>query len=188
MGVAGRALAQDRYAWEAIGRRLLEIYERDRRMNERQTAAPPLASVERGPASPSRSSSLWLVAVMLWWRGPSWQRDRRRIPASHVGSGSRSRSASTSPRSCARVRLAHGDPTGDAPAASRQMLVFSAFSVGPFANAVLPGRIGELARVAVLNRKMPKSEGPVGDARRHRLRAPRLRPRAGPAPHRSTSW
>src|SRR5207302_1333248 len=30
------------------------------------------------------------------------------------------------------------------------MLVFSAFSVGLFANAVLPGRIGELARVAVL--------------------------------------
>jgi glycosyltransferase involved in cell wall biosynthesis len=27
MGVAGRQLAQERYAWEAIGRRLLEIYE-----------------------------------------------------------------------------------------------------------------------------------------------------------------
>jgi phosphatidylinositol alpha-mannosyltransferase len=27
MGVAGRALAQDRYAWEAIGRRLLAIYD-----------------------------------------------------------------------------------------------------------------------------------------------------------------
>ena len=35
-------------------------------------------------------------------------------------------------------------------------LVFSAFSVGLFANAVLPGRIGELARVAVLNRRMPQ--------------------------------
>jgi uncharacterized protein (TIRG00374 family) len=38
------------------------------------------------------------------------------------------------------------------------MLVFSAFSVGLFANAVLPGRIGELARVAVLNRRMPEQE------------------------------
>ena len=38
-------------------------------------------------------------------------------------------------------------------------LVFSAFSVGLFANAVLPGRIGELARVAVLNRKLPEQEG-----------------------------
>ena len=38
----------------------------------------------------------------------------------------------------------------------RFALVFSAFSVGLFANAVLPGRIGELARVAVLNRRMPQ--------------------------------
>lgn len=36
------------------------------------------------------------------------------------------------------------------------MLVFSAFCVGLLANAVLPGRIGELARVAVLNRRMPQ--------------------------------
>jgi glycosyltransferase 2 family protein len=39
------------------------------------------------------------------------------------------------------------------------VLVFSAFSVGLFANAVLPGRIGELARVAVLNRKLPRRLG-----------------------------
>jgi glycosyltransferase 2 family protein len=38
-------------------------------------------------------------------------------------------------------------------------LVFSAFSVGLFANAVLPGRIGELARVAVLNRKFQIGRG-----------------------------
>ncbi|MFN2467791.1 MAG: lysylphosphatidylglycerol synthase domain-containing protein, partial [Gaiellaceae bacterium] len=37
-------------------------------------------------------------------------------------------------------------------------LVFSAFSVGLFANAVLPGRVGELARVAVLTRKLPGRE------------------------------
>ena len=39
------------------------------------------------------------------------------------------------------------------------LLVFSAFSVGLFANAVLPGRIGELARVAVLTRKLPRWRG-----------------------------
>jgi glycosyltransferase 2 family protein len=33
--------------------------------------------------------------------------------------------------------------------------VFSAFSIGLMANAVLPGRIGELARVAVLSRHLP---------------------------------
>ena len=41
----------------------------------------------------------------------------------------------------------------------RLPLVFSAFGVGLFANAVLPGRIGELARVAVLTRKMPGRKG-----------------------------
>jgi uncharacterized membrane protein YbhN (UPF0104 family) len=37
--------------------------------------------------------------------------------------------------------------------------VFSAFCVGLFANAVLPGRVGELARVAVLARRMPGRKG-----------------------------
>jgi uncharacterized protein (TIRG00374 family) len=41
----------------------------------------------------------------------------------------------------------------------RPLTVFSAFSVGLFANAVLPGRIGELARVAVLVRKLPRRKG-----------------------------
>jgi glycosyltransferase 2 family protein len=52
-------------------------------------------------------------------------------------------------------------------------LVFSAFSVGLFANAVLPGRIGELARVAVLTRKLPRREGAwatlVGTVFAHRV-------------------
>jgi len=38
-------------------------------------------------------------------------------------------------------------------------LVFSAFCVGLFANAVLPGRVGELARVAVLRRRIPGRKG-----------------------------
>jgi uncharacterized protein (TIRG00374 family) len=38
----------------------------------------------------------------------------------------------------------------------RFQLVFSAFCVGLLANAVLPGRIGELARVAVLTRRMDR--------------------------------
>jgi uncharacterized protein (TIRG00374 family) len=37
----------------------------------------------------------------------------------------------------------------------RYPLVFSAFCVGLFANAVLPGRVGEIARAAVLRRRMP---------------------------------
>jgi uncharacterized protein (TIRG00374 family) len=38
-------------------------------------------------------------------------------------------------------------------------LVFSAFCVGLFANATLPGRVGELGRVAVLARRMPGRKG-----------------------------
>jgi uncharacterized membrane protein YbhN (UPF0104 family) len=45
------------------------------------------------------------------------------------------------------------------PPQPRYRTVFAAFSVGLFANAVLPGRIGELARVAVLNRRMPARRG-----------------------------
>jgi len=37
--------------------------------------------------------------------------------------------------------------------------VFSAFSIGLLANAVLPGRIGEVARVAVLTRRTPLRRG-----------------------------
>jgi uncharacterized membrane protein YbhN (UPF0104 family) len=55
----------------------------------------------------------------------------------------------------------------------RATLVFSAFSVGLFANAVLPGRIGELARVAVLTRKLPGRKGAwatlVGTVFAHRV-------------------
>lgn len=55
----------------------------------------------------------------------------------------------------------------------RAPLVFSAFSVGLFANAVLPGRIGELARVAVLTRKLPERKGAwatlVGTVFAHRV-------------------
>ncbi len=59
------------------------------------------------------------------------------------------------------------------PPRPRSLLVFSAFSVGLFANAVLPGRIGELARVAVLTRKLPGRKGAwatlVGTVFAHRV-------------------
>ena len=51
--------------------------------------------------------------------------------------------------------------------------VFSAFGIGLLANAVLPGRIGELARVAVLRRSLPHGRGTsgalVGTVFAHRL-------------------
>jgi uncharacterized protein (TIRG00374 family) len=52
-------------------------------------------------------------------------------------------------------------------------LVFSAFCVGLFANAVLPGRVGELARAAVLRRRIPGRKGAtatlIGSVFAHRV-------------------
>ncbi len=52
-------------------------------------------------------------------------------------------------------------------------LVFSAFSVGLFGNAVLPGRVGEIARVAVLRRHLTNRKGTtatlVGSVFAHRM-------------------
>lgn len=52
-------------------------------------------------------------------------------------------------------------------------VVFSAFSVGLFANAVLPGRVGELARVVVLRRRLPGRKGTtatlIGSVFAHRM-------------------
>jgi uncharacterized protein (TIRG00374 family) len=60
-----------------------------------------------------------------------------------------------------------------APPHPRFPLVFSAFSVGLFANAVLPGRVGELARVAVLRRRLIGRKGTtatlVGSVFAHRM-------------------
>ncbi len=55
----------------------------------------------------------------------------------------------------------------------RYRYVFSAFSVGMLGNAALPGRIGELARVGVLNRHMNRRRGMwatlVGTVVAHRI-------------------
>ncbi|HZP74022.1 MAG TPA: lysylphosphatidylglycerol synthase transmembrane domain-containing protein [Gaiellaceae bacterium] len=52
-------------------------------------------------------------------------------------------------------------------------LVFSAFCVGLFGNAVLPGRVGELARVAVLRRRLSGPRGTtatlIGSVFAHRM-------------------
>lgn len=53
--------------------------------------------------------------------------------------------------------------------------VFSAFFVGIFANGVLPGRVGEVARIGVLMRRMPERDRPglwqafIGSVLAHRI-------------------
>ena len=54
--------------------------------------------------------------------------------------------------------------------------------VGLFANAVLPGRVGEVGRVAVLARRMPGRKGGWGGAGRDGVRAPHARHRPGGPP------
>ena len=73
------------------------------------------------------------------------------------GSGSPPRSGSTCSRSSARSFAWHTViDQAMPPPRPRFPLVFSAFCVGLLANAVLPGRVGELARVAVLTRRTPR--------------------------------
>src|ERR1043166_5273699 len=113
------------------------------------------------------------VFAVIWWRGPSWSAVsdaftvvRWRWVFMAIGLNLLSVVA----RSIAwRTVIDQAVP----PPGPRYRLVFAAFSVGLFANAVLPGRIGELARVAVLNRRMANRRGTwvtlVGTVFAHRV-------------------
>jgi uncharacterized protein (TIRG00374 family) len=99
------------------------------------------------------------VVALLWWRGPAWGAVGDAFGAVEwrwVAAAVALNLLSVIVRAVAwRTVIVQAFP-GPPPSFP---LVFSAFSVGLFANAVLPGRIGELARVAVLNRRMPRQEG-----------------------------
>jgi uncharacterized protein (TIRG00374 family) len=94
------------------------------------------------------------VVALLWWRGPAWSGVADAFGAVEwhwVAAAVGLNLLSVMVRALAwRTVIVQAMP---APHPS-YMLVFSAFSVGLFANAVLPGRIGELARVAVLTRRL----------------------------------
>jgi len=94
------------------------------------------------------------LVALVWWRGPDWHLVGHafdRVSWEWVIVAFGLNLLSVIARAIAwRVVIGQSMP----PPHPRFPLVFSAFSVGLFANAVLPGRIGELARVAVLTRKM----------------------------------
>lgn len=96
------------------------------------------------------------VVALLWWRGPAWNGVVDAFTAVEwhwVAAAVGFNLLSVLVRAIAwRTVIVQAMP----PPHPSFPLVFSAFSVGLFANAVLPGRIGELARVAVLNRRMPQ--------------------------------
>ena len=113
------------------------------------------------------------LVALVWWRGPEWGAVADAFTAARwewVVAAVGLNLLSVIVRAIAwRTVIAEALP----PPHPRLPLVFSAFSVGLFANAVLPGRIGELARVAVLSKKMPRRKGAwatlVGTVFAHRV-------------------
>lgn len=99
------------------------------------------------------------VVAVLWWRGPAWSdiagafgAVRWRWVLAAIGLNL----ASVIARSLAWQTVINQAMPPPRPG---YRLVFSAFCVGLLGNAVLPGRIGELARVAVLTRRLPPRPG-----------------------------
>jgi uncharacterized membrane protein YbhN (UPF0104 family) len=100
-----------------------------------------------------------LAGVLLWWRGPDWHAvgDAFTVVAWWwVVAAIALNLLSVIFRSLSwNTVIKQALP----PPRPSFLLVFSAFCVGLFANVVLPARAGELARVAVLSRRLPGREG-----------------------------
>ena len=102
------------------------------------------------------------VVVLLWWRGPDWNVVYHAfdfVNWAWIAFAIGLNLGSVLLRSFAwRLTI---DQALDPPH-PRFNWVFSAFAIGLLANAILPGRIGELARVAVLRRHLPHGRGTTG--------------------------
>jgi uncharacterized membrane protein YbhN (UPF0104 family) len=108
--------------------------------------------------------SIFITIVgLLWWRGPDWNRvgdSFGRVSWGWVAVALGLNLLSVVIRASAWQIVIHQALPADQQPPFRR--VFSAFSIGLLGNAVLPGRIGELARVAVLTREMPRGVGGTG--------------------------
>jgi uncharacterized membrane protein YbhN (UPF0104 family) len=96
------------------------------------------------------------MVALLVWRAPDWSlvADAFRFVAWHwVVAAIALNLVSVVARAAAWQRVIEQAMPPPRPSLRK---VFSAFGVGLFANAVLPGRIGELARVAVLTRRQDR--------------------------------
>jgi uncharacterized membrane protein YbhN (UPF0104 family) len=116
---------------------------------------------------------LALAVVLVYWRGPDWHSVHDAFTAvswpwvaAAIGLNLLSVvTRSVSWDTCIQQSMEPPHP--------RYPLVFSAFCVGLFANAVLPGRVGEIARAAVLRRRLPGRKGAmatlIGSVFAHRM-------------------
>ena len=111
--------------------------------------------------------------ALVWWRGPDWDAVAGAFTVVHwwwivVALALNLASVVARALSWSTV-VAQALPRPHPPFPR----VFSAFAIGLLANAVLPGRIGEVARVAVLTRRQPRGRGDtatlVGTVFAHRL-------------------
>jgi uncharacterized membrane protein YbhN (UPF0104 family) len=99
------------------------------------------------------------VGIFLWLYGPNWSNLASSFDSVHwawVGVALGLNLLSIVARAMAWKTVI--DQAIEPPRPGYRAVV-SAFSVGLFANAVLPGRIGEVARVAVLTRRAGKRKG-----------------------------
>jgi uncharacterized membrane protein YbhN (UPF0104 family) len=119
--------------------------------------------------------ALVLAATLLWWRGPEWGSvfdAFRFVVWSWIVLAFLLNVVSTLFRALSwRMTIGQALPHEHQP---RLDEVLSAFGVGLLANAVVPGRLGELARVATLRRHLPDaprgtSATLVGTVFAHRL-------------------
>jgi uncharacterized membrane protein YbhN (UPF0104 family) len=108
-------------------------------------------------------SMLVTIVGLVIWRGPEWDlvgNAFRRVSWNWIAAAIGLNLVSIVIRALAwRTVLTQAMPPDQMPRFSR---IFSAFSIGLLGNAVLPGRIGELARVAVLAGDMPRGTGATG--------------------------
>jgi uncharacterized membrane protein YbhN (UPF0104 family) len=98
------------------------------------------------------------AVLMLWWRGPDWGAVGdafRAVEWRWILAAIGLNLLSVLSRALAwRTAVVQALP--NAPPFPR---IFSAFGIGLLANAVLPARTGELVRVAVLTRRLPRGRG-----------------------------
>jgi hypothetical protein len=97
-----------------------------------------------------------LALTLLWWRGPDWHDVGdafRFVIWSWIVLAFLLNVASTLFRALSwSLTISQALPAQHQP---RLIQIFSSFGVGLLANAIVPGRLGELARVATLRRHLP---------------------------------